>query len=199
MSEKHIVLLTGGNTGIGYETVKALYASPETYTILMGSRTLSKAQAAIETLRSEMPGSKSDIVPIQLDIEDDQSILDAYEEVKSSYSKIDTLINNAGALPNPHPTLSPHTTHPPTNHPTNLPQAAPSTAYCTTTHAIQHPQRLEQILLGKSNQHPSANDDLGAAPDRLRDSPTTPLRDLGPLLARNSRAWEDICYDSPRA
>ncbi|KAJ4337903.1 hypothetical protein N0V95_008198 [Ascochyta clinopodiicola] len=96
MSEKHTVLITGGNTGIGYETVKALYASPDAYTILMGSRTLSKAQTAIETLRAEISDSKSDIIPIQLDIEDDQSILDAYEEVKSKYSKIDTLINNAG-------------------------------------------------------------------------------------------------------
>jgi NADP-dependent 3-hydroxy acid dehydrogenase YdfG len=96
MTEKHIVLVTGGNAGIGYETVKALYASPEAYTILMGSRSLDKAKSAIETL--ETTESKSEIVPIQIDIEDDQSIQDAYEEVKATHSKIDTLINNAGML-----------------------------------------------------------------------------------------------------
>lgn len=96
MAAKQIVLITGGNTGIGYETVKALHASPEAYTILMGSRSLDKAKTAIQTLRDENTGSNSEIVPIQLDIEDDQSIQDAFEEVQSKYTKIDTLINNAG-------------------------------------------------------------------------------------------------------
>lgn len=95
MATPSIVLVTGGNTGIGYETVKALYASPQAYVILMGSRSLDKAKRAIEALKSEHT-SKSDLVPVQIDIEDDQSIQDAFEEVKSSYNRIDTLINNAG-------------------------------------------------------------------------------------------------------
>lgn len=96
MTEKHIVLITGGNTGIGYETVKALYASSSVYTILMGSRSFEKAKTAISTLQSDITASKSDIVPIQLDIEDDQSILDAFTEVQEKYGRIDTLVNNAG-------------------------------------------------------------------------------------------------------
>lgn len=96
MSDKSIALVTGGNTGIGYETVKALYSSSEAYTLLMGSRSLDKAKAAIETLKSENTDSKSDLIPIQLDIEDDQSIQDAFDEVKSKYTRIDTVINNAG-------------------------------------------------------------------------------------------------------
>ncbi|KAH6612116.1 hypothetical protein C7974DRAFT_91454 [Boeremia exigua] len=97
MAEKSIVLITGGNTGIGYETIKALYASSETYTILMGSRSLDKANAAIETLKAEIPTSNSDLVPIQIDIEDDRSIQNAFDEVKSKYNKVDALVNNAGA------------------------------------------------------------------------------------------------------
>lgn len=96
MPEANIVLITGGNTGIGYETVKALHASSEAYTILMGSRSLDKAKAAIENLKSDNTSSKSVIVPIQLDIEDDQSIQDAFDEVRSKYNRINTLINNAG-------------------------------------------------------------------------------------------------------
>ncbi|KAF2824370.1 NAD(P)-binding protein [Ophiobolus disseminans] len=97
MADKSIALITGGNTGIGYETVKALYASPEAHTILMGSRSLDKANAAISTLKSEFPDSKSEIVPIQIDIEDDASIEAAFKEVSSKHTHIDTLINNAGA------------------------------------------------------------------------------------------------------
>jgi len=96
MSEKHVILITGGNTGIGYETIKALYISSEAYTILMGSRSLDKAKAAITTLKADNSASVSDLVPIQLDIEDDQSIQDAFEEVSLHFKRIDTLINNAG-------------------------------------------------------------------------------------------------------
>ncbi|KAF2684472.1 NAD(P)-binding protein [Lentithecium fluviatile CBS 122367] len=96
MATKTIVLITGGNTGIGYESVKALYASPSTHIILMGSRSLDKAHAAIETIRSEVPDSKSEIVPLQIDIEDDTSIENALREVESKYERVDALVNNAG-------------------------------------------------------------------------------------------------------
>lgn len=96
MAEKHIVLITGGNTGIGYETVKALYASETPYTILIGSRSLEKAQDAISTLQSEISSSGSEVIPLQLDIEDDTSIENAFREVEGRWGRVDTLINNAG-------------------------------------------------------------------------------------------------------
>ncbi|KAL5119135.1 hypothetical protein ACEQ8H_002842 [Pleosporales sp. CAS-2024a] len=96
-SNTSIVLVTGGNTGIGYETVKALYASPEAHTILMGSRSLDKARAAIETLQSDMPETKSTLVPLQIDIEDDASIDAAFAKVDREYGRVDALVNNAGA------------------------------------------------------------------------------------------------------
>jgi NAD(P)-dependent dehydrogenase (short-subunit alcohol dehydrogenase family) len=96
MADKTIVLITGGNTGIGYESVKALYASRNAHTILMGSRSLEKAQAAIAALQSEITGSKSEIVPLQVDIEDDASIDNVFKEVESKYGKVDALVNNAG-------------------------------------------------------------------------------------------------------
>ena len=88
--------VTGGNTGIGYETVKALYASSKPYKVLMGSRSLEKAKDAISKLKTEVPESKSEVEAIQLDIEDDESIEKAFEEVKSKYGRLDTLVNNAG-------------------------------------------------------------------------------------------------------
>lgn len=96
MTENSIVLITGGNTGIGFETVKALYASSSPYTIIMGSRSLNKADDAISALQSEILSSKSEIVPLQIDIEDNNSIEKAFEKVESRYGKVDTLVNNAG-------------------------------------------------------------------------------------------------------
>lgn len=95
MAAKPIVLVTGGNTGIGYETVKALLQSPTPSTILMGSRSLDKAKDAIQKVEAEVPGSKSEIVALQIDIENDKSIEEAYKEVESKYGKVDALVNNA--------------------------------------------------------------------------------------------------------
>ncbi|KAF2196070.1 NAD(P)-binding protein [Delitschia confertaspora ATCC 74209] len=104
MANKAIVLITGGNTGLGYETVKSLYAESEIpYTILMGSRSLSKAEDAISKLKSKVPESKSEVLPLQLDISSDESILAAYQYVSSKFGIIDVLINNAGASIDPLP------------------------------------------------------------------------------------------------
>ncbi|CAN9350126.1 unnamed protein product [Alternaria alternata] len=82
MTDSPIVLITGGNTGIGYESVKALYASPQPHTILMGSRSLEKAESSISKLKAEVLESKSEVVPIQIDIENDASIEKAFGEVE---------------------------------------------------------------------------------------------------------------------
>ncbi|RMZ73390.1 Short-chain dehydrogenase [Pyrenophora seminiperda CCB06] len=92
-----IILITGGNTGIGYETVKALYTSSQPYTILMGSRSLEKADTAITQLKSEVPESKNEVVAVQIDIEDDESIEKAFKEVQEKWGRLEGLVNNAGA------------------------------------------------------------------------------------------------------
>ncbi|KAH7379458.1 hypothetical protein BKA66DRAFT_512964 [Pyrenochaeta sp. MPI-SDFR-AT-0127] len=97
MADKSIVLVTGGNTGIGYETVKALYGSPQEHIILMGTRSPDKANEAIYQLQIEISGSKSKVVPLQIDIEDDVSIEGAFNKVENTYGRVDSLVNNAGA------------------------------------------------------------------------------------------------------
>ncbi|KAF2812994.1 NAD(P)-binding protein [Mytilinidion resinicola] len=99
MAESTIVLITGGNTGLGYESVKALYGSPKgPYTIFLGGRSIEKVHAAIARLKNEIPDSASSLLPLQVDIESDESIAAAFENVKSRVSHIDVLINNAGAI-----------------------------------------------------------------------------------------------------
>jgi NADP-dependent 3-hydroxy acid dehydrogenase YdfG len=67
----------------------------------MGSRTLSKAHDAIATIESEVTTSASEIVLLQIDIEDDELSTRAYDYVSSTYKKLDALVNNAGKSPFP--------------------------------------------------------------------------------------------------
>ncbi|MCJ1302841.1 hypothetical protein MMC08_005646 [Hypocenomyce scalaris] len=97
MASPKVVLVTGGNNGIGYETVKALLQSDKAYHVLLGSRSPEKAKLAIETLHKECPESTNTVEAVQVDLTSDESIEKAFEQVKASPGHIDALINNAGA------------------------------------------------------------------------------------------------------
>ncbi|KAF2496534.1 NAD(P)-binding protein [Lophium mytilinum] len=97
MSSSKVVLVTGGNGGIGYETVKALLQSDKPHHVIMGSRSLEKAKLAIEELKKECPESTNVVEAVQLDLTSDESIEKAFEQVKTSPGRLDTLVNNAGA------------------------------------------------------------------------------------------------------
>ena len=96
MTSPKTVLVTGGNTGIGYEIVKALLQSDKAYHIFLGSRSLDKGKIAIETLHKECPESNNVIEAVQVDLTSDESIEKAFEHVAASFNKLDVLINNAG-------------------------------------------------------------------------------------------------------
>ncbi|KAK4494088.1 hypothetical protein PRZ48_014386 [Zasmidium cellare] len=96
-STKKVVLITGANTGLGYETIKALLRSGTPYSIALGSRSLQKGQDAAAALKKEHPNAKSDISVVQIDIESDESIRKARDTIAQTYGHLDILINNAGA------------------------------------------------------------------------------------------------------
>jgi len=91
-----IILITGANTGLGFEIVKSLLRSSVTYTILLAGRDINKANAAAKTAQSEFPSSKSEIKTVEIDIEDDESISKAFDLVKEEFGRLDVLVNNAG-------------------------------------------------------------------------------------------------------
>ncbi|TAQ91336.1 hypothetical protein B7494_g307 [Chlorociboria aeruginascens] len=97
MAHPEIILVTGGNNGIGYEIVKALLQSSKSYHILMGSRSLEKANLAIETLRRECPELSNTVEALQVDLTSDESIEKAFKQVETNQGQIDVLVNNAGA------------------------------------------------------------------------------------------------------
>ncbi|KAH8896267.1 NAD(P)-binding protein [Thozetella sp. PMI_491] len=96
MDAKKIVFVTGANTGLGFQIIRALASSSVPYEILVGGRSMDKASKAVEEVMAEFPSTQSSIRPMQIDIEDDNSIEAAFGEVKTLFGKLDTLINNAG-------------------------------------------------------------------------------------------------------
>jgi NAD(P)-dependent dehydrogenase (short-subunit alcohol dehydrogenase family) len=96
MASSKIVIVTGGNAGIGYEAVKALFQSTKPYHVLMGSRSLENGKLAVEAMKKECPDAKNSLEPIQLDVTSDESIEKSFEHVNSSQGRLDVLVHNAG-------------------------------------------------------------------------------------------------------
>ncbi|EHL02791.1 putative Peroxisomal trans-2-enoyl-CoA reductase [Glarea lozoyensis 74030] len=96
MDSNQIVFITGANTGLGFEIVKSLLQSDVAYTILLGGRSIEKANTAAKDAQAQYPESSSTIETIQIDIEDDDSINQAFVKIIDGYKRLDVLINNAG-------------------------------------------------------------------------------------------------------
>eukprot|EP00210_Caulerpa_lentillifera_P006057 g5789.t1 len=87
-------IITGGNTGIGFETAAAL--ANEGFRTIIACRDGSKAEAAVESLKSRVPGGK--IESRLVDLADMSSIHEFAKTIAKDTSSIDVLINNAGIM-----------------------------------------------------------------------------------------------------
>jgi len=87
-----IVLITGANQGVGFETAKKLAKENPGYHILMGSRNAERGQAAAAKLQAE----NLSVEAITIDVTSDESITTAAKQVESQFGRLDVLINNAG-------------------------------------------------------------------------------------------------------
>src|SRR4051794_19174913 len=91
-----VVLITGANAGLGYYTARH-FAARGTFKVLVGSRSLSKAHAAIAQMRVEEPAiAPADLEPLQIDVTDDATIAAAAAHITATHGALDILINNAG-------------------------------------------------------------------------------------------------------
>jgi NAD(P)-dependent dehydrogenase (short-subunit alcohol dehydrogenase family) len=95
-SEKTIVLITGANGGIGFETALLLATSSPSYHVIIGSRSTEKGQAAVESIQAHKPSGTLSVV--QLDVTSEESLSSAYKSVSEEFGRLDVLINNAGIV-----------------------------------------------------------------------------------------------------
>ncbi|KAI5819102.1 hypothetical protein BZA77DRAFT_385614 [Pyronema omphalodes] len=93
-----VIIVTGGNTGLGKESIAALCkAGGKVY---MGSRTESKALAAIDDIKKTLPNA--DLHYIQLDLISFSSISAFAKSFLEKESRLDILMNNAGVMAMPY-------------------------------------------------------------------------------------------------
>jgi NAD(P)-dependent dehydrogenase (short-subunit alcohol dehydrogenase family) len=89
-----IAVVTGANTGLGFETAKALAARGAR--VVLAVRNLDKGKAAASAISAAAPGA--DVSLQELDLGSLTSVRSAAEELKNGYDHIDLLINNAGLM-----------------------------------------------------------------------------------------------------
>lgn len=86
-----------GNTGLGRETILQL-AKHNPSKIYLTSRTQSKGEEAVKSIRQSLGQSSTDLQNLSLDLASFSSIRSAAESVRSSTERLDILICNAGVM-----------------------------------------------------------------------------------------------------
>ncbi len=92
-----VIIVTGANSGLGYESAKAL--APTGAQIIMAVRNTSKGQAARDAILKESPNAQLDLMTLDLgSLESVRQFADAF---RAKYPRLDVLMNNAGVMAPP--------------------------------------------------------------------------------------------------
>ncbi|PYE38580.1 NADP-dependent 3-hydroxy acid dehydrogenase YdfG [Rhizobium sp. PP-F2F-G20b] len=95
-----IALVTGANKGIGLAIARQLGAAG--HTVWLGCRDISRGVMAAR----ELLGNGIDAHAVQLDVKDGASVSSAAQIVESEMGRLDVLVNNAGLMFGPPPSLA---------------------------------------------------------------------------------------------
>lgn len=93
MGRRDVVVVTGGNRGIGRELVRQMALRGDT--VVLGSRDPAAGRAAAAELerRNHIPDGR--ILPMRLDVTDPDALRAGADEIDARLGRIDVLINNA--------------------------------------------------------------------------------------------------------
>ena len=93
-----IAVVTGANSGLGFETTLAL--AEHGATVIMACRDDRRCGAAAERIRLSVPSAR--VEPMALDLADLDSAHAFAETFRSGHDRLDILVNNAGIMAPPH-------------------------------------------------------------------------------------------------
>ena len=89
-----VAVITGANTGLGYETAAAL--ADHGAHVVLAVRNLDKGKEAVARITAN--ASQADVALQELDLTSLESIRAAAEQLRATHDRIDLLINNAGVM-----------------------------------------------------------------------------------------------------
>lgn len=89
MTDTRVALVTGSSAGIGKAVARSLLA--DGYSVVITARGADRLEAAAEEL-----GEHGEVLPVQADVTDGESVRALIEEVDEAFGRIDALVNNAG-------------------------------------------------------------------------------------------------------
>jgi NAD(P)-dependent dehydrogenase (short-subunit alcohol dehydrogenase family) len=92
-----IAVVTGANSGLGYQTALALARSGAT--VVMACRSAARAQQAQADLQALLPTARTELIP--LDLSEPESIRSFGDTLAARCGGLDLLINNAGVVAAP--------------------------------------------------------------------------------------------------
>jgi NAD(P)-dependent dehydrogenase (short-subunit alcohol dehydrogenase family) len=91
---ERVVVITGANAGIGFETALAFCRSGAS--VVMGCRNPERAHAAHAALLAQVPSARAEILP--LDVSEPESIREFARRFADRFGRLDLLVNNAGIV-----------------------------------------------------------------------------------------------------
>jgi NAD(P)-dependent dehydrogenase (short-subunit alcohol dehydrogenase family) len=87
-----VVIVTGANAGIGYETTKDL--ARRGAKVIMACRTVEKGEKVAAEIKKNLPNA--DIIVMKLDLSSMKSVREFAKKFQSEQTRLDVLVNNAG-------------------------------------------------------------------------------------------------------
>lgn len=91
-----VCIITGANTGVGFELAKILYGANAR--VYIAGRSVEKCAAAVESLKALHPNSKGSLEVLKLDLADLTTIKGSASQFLEKEKRLDILWNNAGVM-----------------------------------------------------------------------------------------------------